>query len=189
MTQRVDIPEGQRRVVHVFALPLPNEQVPDFTEETLHDNQQMSWPMKAALGARELNADYIEVFPVEDLKSIGLSEYLVEGYEADEEVVYADKSRLDGLKGNVVLADAQAFGGVAQVLEVKEPLVYVGSYGDPVQIGPPIDLSTPSAQGEAVASSSDVVQEATKTERPLIRWAAILVVLALLIVVATMVLG
>lgn len=134
MSDRFDVHSGERGIVRLFQVGLPAEEVDAFAGEG-----ETGWPLKEALGAQSLNADYIELFPVSDLKGVGLAGYMAEGLGIDETEIAADRTRLDALGGHVLLVMSAAFGGTAQTLRPKAPLRWVGTYTEdtaPVKFEP-----------------------------------------------------
>lgn len=151
MTDAIPIRAGERGLVRVFSLDLPETDVPTFTEPS------EDWPLKEALGADRLDPDEVEVFPASDLKGLGLSGYLAEGLGVAEEQIARDTAILDALQGHVVVLRSAALGGEAQTLRPKPPLHLVGTYAEeraPVSFQPLPDEGArgsvaPAAQGES----------------------------------------
>ncbi|SDX45179.1 hypothetical protein SAMN05444006_11683 [Allgaiera indica] len=120
------IPMGERGVIRLFAIDLPPEQVAAFAEPS------DDWPLKAALGARVLDPDYIEAFEVKDVAEIGLTNYLIQGGGINEAAIAQDRLRLDALRGPLVVITSGAFGGMAQEIDPHAPLRWVGTWEEDI---------------------------------------------------------
>jgi hypothetical protein len=120
------IPVGERGVIRLFAIDLPPEDITAFAEPS------DDWPLKAALGARVLDPDYVEAFEVKDVAEIGLTNYLIQGGGINEAAIAQDRLRLDALRGPLVVITSGAFGGQAQVIDPHAPLRWVGTWDEEI---------------------------------------------------------
>lgn len=129
--------------VRLFALDLSPEDVEPFVTEAGPD----AWPLRAALGAEALRADFVDTVRIEDLGEMTLSAYLTEAHGVPRDALSDMRGRIDALDGHVVILPAQAFGGVSQDLRVADPLRWVGTFGEirPAPRGP--KLRSTAAQG------------------------------------------
>jgi len=130
MTTSIDIPNDERGVIRVFSLSMS-----DAEAKALKDNVPASAdgpsPQQALLGARNLDSDFTEVFPVKDLDGIGLAGYLEAGNGVDRAQLAPDARRLAALERWVFIAFSSAFGGVAQTLSPDPALTLIGTYTEP----------------------------------------------------------
>ncbi|QYX57461.1 hypothetical protein K1T73_03415 [Roseovarius sp. SCSIO 43702] len=143
MSDRFHIPQNEHGLIRVFSIDLPPEEIPAFTERDGDD-----WPLRAALGAGTLDPEHVEVFPVSDLTGVGLSGYLNEGLGVAEADLAADRARLDGLTGHVLIVRSRAFEGREQHIMPQPPLRWIGTWREesaPVQFEPlPSESAAPS---------------------------------------------
>ncbi|WP_088621980.1 hypothetical protein [Oceanicola sp. 22II-s10i] len=179
MSERIEIPAGGGQIVHVFGLDLTGPEAEAFVRKPTTENGA-GWPLKVALGARQLEPAHIEHIRVGDLAGIGLTGYLTEGLGLDPEAVEAGRDRLDALRGEVVILRPAAFGGEAQTLTVEPPLIHAGGYPELKGATTMEPLRSPSAEGHL----SQPAAPSTPTPRA-VKWmaaiAAAIVVIGLLI--------
>lgn len=180
MTDRIEIPAGGGDMIHVFGLDLTAEAAEAFIARPPENGH--GWPLKVALGAKQVDAAHVEHFPVSDLAGVGLPGYLTEGLGADPAAVEAERDRLEALQGDVVILRPAAFGGQAQSLTVADPLTHAGSFPMDRPATTMERLHTPSAEGRVV---SDFTPTPAPTNRAL-KWLAALA--AFVIVVGVLVL-
>ena len=162
MSDRFDVKAGERGVVRVFSVDLPEVETKGFNASE-------------ALGVETLVPDYVELFPVEDLKGLGLAAYMHDGLGIAEEDL--DTARLDGLKGYVLIVLSAAFGGAAVTLAPRAPLRWIGTYTEesaPVKFEP---LPDASAQGNVVSEGKPPPSDAAISGR--VAMIALLVIFAL----------
>ena len=121
MSTVLDIPAHERHVVRVF----------DVVEEAgapLADAAVM-----AALGADgEVQGAQIELFDLDDLGGMSLSQYLAEGHGIARVELDPMRGQLDGLTGRVLIVPSRAFGGRATMLRVGRGLRLVGRFTEDV---------------------------------------------------------
>ena len=179
MSERFEISAGERGVVRLFAVDLPPEQIEAFAEPDYEANaDDPPWPLKDALGAEHLDADFIELFPIGDLKGVGLPGYMTEGLGIAEKDVKADRARLEAMGGHVLIVLSAAFGGVEQTIKPRAPLRWIGTYVEesaPVQFRP---LPSESATGEVNTAGAKRPSDAAISGRVAI---AVLIFLAVLV--------
>ncbi|MDJ0627884.1 MAG: hypothetical protein QNJ44_06455 [Rhodobacter sp.] len=126
MTTALEVAQGEREVVRVFALDLDPPTARGF--KTPPEGNGAAWPLPEALGVSVLDPDYVEVFPAGDLKGVGLPAYLIEGQGIDDAVIAPDRAALEAEEGHIVIVLSAAFGGSAQTLTPKPPLRHIGTY-------------------------------------------------------------
>ncbi len=145
----MQITAAERAMVRLFVIDLPDDQIEAFREPTYSDSDEPHWPLKDALGATYLDEDFVEVFDVLDLENLGLVGYMAEGLGIAKSVLTADRARLEGIRGTVLIVLSSAFSGAAQTLRPKAPLRWIGTYCEdtpPVQFEP---LPSDAAKGNA----------------------------------------
>ncbi|MEM6695683.1 MAG: hypothetical protein AAF626_13565 [Pseudomonadota bacterium] len=173
MSDPLNVGEGEREIVRIFALDLPRDQAKAIA------NQQKSNgappPLAQMLGLDQLDFDHVEVFQARDLTGVGLSGYIIEGLGVDAETVGDDATALDAETGSVVVLHAGAFLGRAVTLEPAAPLRFLGRYtlaeAERTKLAPP----SPRSPG---SESRDQAPEAVL--RPPARGPRTLVLIALL---------
>ncbi|WP_254899084.1 aspartate carbamoyltransferase catalytic subunit [Thalassococcus arenae] len=113
-------------IVRLFHLDLPREAVERFTTQA----GTGEWPLKYALGAKTLRADFVDVVDIRDLGDMVLSDYLAQAHNATGSDFRALRQRIDALRGHAVVIPSQAFGNTAQTLTVANPLRWIGTFGE-----------------------------------------------------------
>jgi hypothetical protein len=134
---RLTIPVHDPHGVHVFTARLSPE---DLQRDKAHLAAEL-------LGDADLDPAFIEIFDLADLADIGLPGYLTEGLGVPETALAADRPRLAGLHGPVLILLSKALHGRALTLTPDPRLTLVGSYAEdrpPVHFEP---LPTGAAQG------------------------------------------
>ena len=132
MTGSIEITSNEIGVVRIFAIDLPEADVPGLTEQVYGPgDDDYRWPLKDALGATYLDHDFVEVIRLKDLAGVGLSGYLTEGIGLPAALLEGDRAKLDGLQGHILIVLSQAFDGVAQTLTPKPPLKLIETYREP----------------------------------------------------------
>lgn len=121
MSEGLTVPTNERGVIRVFALSMT-----DGEAQKLKDDPAA---LNIALGTN-VDASYVEVFPVSDLEGVGLVGYLAEGNAVPMEQLGPDRAKLDKLGGWVLIAFSQAFGDRAAQLDPSAALTLIGVYGE-----------------------------------------------------------
>jgi hypothetical protein len=109
-------------LVRLFQINLPPEQVESFSG----DLQKV----QHALGATQLDTNYVEVFALSDLTGLGLTGYMTEGLGIPAQDFAAEQARLDALEGDILVVLSRAFEGIAQTLTPMAPLRWIGTYAE-----------------------------------------------------------
>lgn len=181
MSERFEVNEHERGIVRLFAVDLPPEKIGPFSEEPLgEENDDAPWPLQEALGARYLDSDFIELFPISNLTGLGLPGYMTEGLGIAEKDVEGDLARLSSLDGHILIVLSSAFGGFAQTLSPRAPLRWIGTYAEetaPVQFEP---LPSEAAQGNVNTETKPGPSNAAMSGR--VAMVALLVLAALVAV-------
>lgn len=140
---RIAINGSETGVVRVFHLDLPSEAVERFTVQA----GTGEWPLKYGLGAEKLRAAFIEIVDLADLGSMALSAYLSEGYGVSRAALKAEKDRLDGLRGHVLILPSTAFDNHTQDLTIATPLKFIGAFGEDKPTGRGAPIRSKAAKG------------------------------------------
>lgn len=149
MSDRFRIRQDESGLVRLFVVdttaepPLMSVE-PDWDS----DADEPPWPLRDALGADYLDADFIELFDVADLGEMGLVGYMTEGLGIARDQVTEDHTRLNALRGMVLVVTTRAFGGVAQTIEPRAPLRWIGTYAEHRTAPSSEILSSPGAAGQ-----------------------------------------
>ncbi|MEL6915307.1 MAG: hypothetical protein AAFP13_12485 [Pseudomonadota bacterium] len=117
----LSIPAGERGRIRVYALSMTDREGKALAADPA--------AKAAALGAADLEADYIDVFPVKNLEGLGLAGYLTEGHGAVAAEVERDKQKLGALSGHVLVVMSKAFGAGGRELALDPRLTLIGVYG------------------------------------------------------------
>lgn len=126
MSTRIDVAEGERGTVRVFATDLTKDQIEGFD-------------VAAALGATSLEVEQVELFDIADLQGLGLAGFLEEGHGIPPEQLTDMAPQLDGLKGVVLIVPSRAFGDRKQTLTPTAPLRLLGTF---FEDRPPVSFET-----------------------------------------------
>lgn len=173
MSTKIDIKAGERGVVRVFATDLGKDQVTAFD-------------VAAALGAKHLDTDQLELFDIGDLQGLGLSGFLEDGHGIPTDQLTGMISQLDGLKGVVLIVASRAFGDQPQTLKPADTLRLVGTFfeqNQPVSFQP---LPNEAAQGNVNTETKPRPSNAAMSGRVAM---VALLVLALLVAVMIWIAG
>jgi hypothetical protein len=134
----LSIPAHDRLGVRVFTAALT-------LEEMQRDKAALVLKL---LGDPDLDPAYVELFDVADLSDIGLAGYLTEGLGVPDAALEADRARLQGLKGPVLVLLSRALHGRAVTLTPDPRLTLIGTY---TEDRPPVHFAPlPSAAAEGV---------------------------------------
>ncbi|MEX1236004.1 MAG: hypothetical protein WEB56_13560 [Roseovarius sp.] len=179
MSDKIEITATETGVVRVFAVDIPADQIAAFTA------RNGRWPLREALGAEALDADYVEVFDASDLASVGLPGYLADGHAIPEDQLEPMRARLMAQEGTLMVVTSRAFQGTAQTLTPRAPLSLIGTFqeaDDPITFGalPDASARTPEAEPEAEAPARKAPSDAAMSGRVA---TVVLLVLALLVIV------
>lgn len=158
---------GERETVRAFAV-------------AVEPNAAKKWAsvqsnIETALGIA-LDFEHVEVFPAEDLKGLGLAQFLIDGYGVDASAVEDDRDLLDLAGSYIVLMRARAFAGQTVELDPKPPLMPLGAYQ---QASAEPTRPTAARELEPSAKSGVVTEQprASKSALPLVLIFAALAVL------------
>lgn len=119
---------SEHGLVRLFAVDLPPNEIAAFA--TPDPDGSQGWPLRDALGATQLNPDYVECFDLADLDDLGLTGYMEQGLGIAPKDIAQDALQLGALKGPVLVVLSSAFGGTAQELTPKAPLRWIGTYAE-----------------------------------------------------------
>lgn len=136
----LSIAPNERGVVRIFALSMTDTEALAL-RENVRVGENSSTPQQIALGASNLDSEFVEVFPVSDLSDLGLVGYLETGSGIDPDQLASDKAKLSALDGWVLIVYSAAFGGLAQELSPNKSLKLIGRYHEPLPNwrGPPLE--------------------------------------------------
>ncbi len=121
MSDPLSVPATERGVVRVFQVTIEAGTAGAF---------QAPGAIDRALGLRDVNTDYVEVFPVSDLAGVGLATYLVDGCGVPEPVIAPDRDRLDLLTGHLMVVLSKAFRAQPAQIAPAAQLHLVGIYAE-----------------------------------------------------------
>ena len=142
MTQ-IEINGSDTTTHYLLHLDLPPEAIERFT--TMAGTGE--WPLKYGLGATKLRPAFVETVDLRDLGAMTLSQYLAQGYDVSPKALGDKKTRIDALKGHVIILPPQAFENTSQTLHVATPLTHIGSFESAKAKPKGRSLRTRSAEG------------------------------------------
>lgn len=120
MSDQFQVTSGEYKLVRLFAVDLPAEEIDGLREADL----------AAALGVDNLDVDQIDFFSVDDLEGLGLVGYMIDGLGIAEDQLADDRARLMSLTGQLLIVRSAAFKGFHGLLSVKAPLRWIGTYAE-----------------------------------------------------------
>ncbi len=134
------IPAHDRLGVRVFTAALAPEEM----------QRDKATFVQTLLGDPDIDPAYVELFDVADLSDIGLAGFLSEGLGVPDAALDADRARLQGLKGPVLVLLSKALHGRAVTLTPDPRLTMIGTY---TEDRPPVHFTPlPTAAAEGVLS-------------------------------------
>lgn len=101
MSDPLQVPAGETRVVRVFHLDLPREHIRFLREEPA--------ALADILGLAELDTAQADLLRLADLGPVGLSGYLSEGIGVPESAIAPEAAALDALRGHALVLRSGAF--------------------------------------------------------------------------------
>jgi len=125
MSKPVPLPKAERGVIRVFSVSRP---MPDMARAL---GQRSKAAIAGDLLAHPVTDTQIELFALSDLADVGLAGYLAEGYDIDAQALSADRARLDGLDGYVLLLFSGVSDAGAVTLHPSADLTLIGTYSEP----------------------------------------------------------
>lgn len=145
MSDPLDIKTAPYRSVWIFSIDLPDGEIDAFYHEA-HTENAINWPLGKALGIHPYpDHDFVEVFDLEGLQSIGFSNYLIDGNGLD---IGDDAALLDSLTGHVLLVFAQGVENDQTAFVPQAPLKLIGRYSQSPQKLELNSLTSEAAKGQ-----------------------------------------
>ena len=175
MTDALQVAEGERGVVRVFSLTIEAGTI-----------QALRAPgaLASALGVPDIDANAVELFPIEDLAGVGLSSYLEDGCGVPGAVIAADRDRLDAVEGVVLVVLSAAFQGRAARLDPAAQLQLLGVYSEtPTDWSEGAPIETASALPRSTTGPPPRQARAQARVAGMVVFAVFVVILLLLLVV------
>ncbi len=117
----MDIAAQETGLVRIFSVDLPADEIDAFRAGSPS-------PLEQALGTRDLDPAYVELFDVADLEELGLRGYMRDGLGVAEAELAEDAAQIDALNGPVLVLLSKAFRGEARTLTPRAPLRWVGTW-------------------------------------------------------------
>ncbi|QYK41396.1 MAG: hypothetical protein KF887_18850 [Paracoccaceae bacterium] len=176
MTGQIVIPAGERGVLRVFALALPMSDIRRLTEDVRAVHDRAAW-LAGLLGVATLDPARVEVFDAADTAEMGLAGYLAEAHAIPGDALRDDRTRLDGLRGPVLILLPGAVGGPA-TLTPDPRLTLIGAWLE--EGAPPVRFEPLPAGG----AKGVIVPPATRSPRSDARMGGMLAMLALAVMFA-----
>lgn len=175
MSDKIEVPAQETGVVRLFAVDLPADKIEEFADADRDD-----WPVIPALGIKDLNPSYVEIFHVKQLEELGLFGYLTEAYNISPEDLKDDRAVLNNIRGHVALISSPAFRGMAQTLRLHHPLRWLGTWAEP---RPELDLA-PIHSDAAHGTTGDVAPLSKQRLPRWLIWALPLIMISLAVLIA-----
>ena len=123
MSEMFTVKPGERRVVRLFALDMPREQIRFLRDE--------AGAVADKLGVETIDANHVDILKLADLDELGLTGYLIEGCGISEAETEPDRAMLSALDGYVMAVFSRAFDDRAETLVPGQGLRLLRVYGQP----------------------------------------------------------
>lgn len=176
MSDPLDVRPGEARVVRLFHLDLPPEQIRFLRDEPA--------ALADILGVGTLDPVQADLLRLADLDDLGLSGYLTEGMGVPAAALVGDAARLDTLEGHALIVRSAAFDPGGQRLAPKPGVALIAHYGEP---GPDWTATAPIRTQSAKASPNPAPRPSPRAARARARrigggvFAVVMLALALLL--------
>lgn len=171
MTDGLTVAAGERGVIRVFSLDLPEAQA-RFLREPGAAQQ--------VLGVKGLDDAHIDIIRLEDLEEVGLNGYLVDGLGVPADQIKPDWKMLGDLTGYVMVLRSSATLGQAMTLKPDPGVSLIASYHEPSPDWSATPMTSDSAKPFSAAKPPPRIARA---EARKIGAAMFAVVMALIVVV------
>lgn len=197
MTDDLTLPRGERHVLRVFALEMDPE-----AADRLRNRPEPSDPLTAVdpslrhadravvaalFGVSDIDPAQVELVDTGDLGELGLAGYLIEGDAAAEDQIAADRARLNGLCGLVVIVPSAAFPSLPVTLRPAPEMTLIGRYAEDV---PPVRFDPlPDASAKGVIGTAPKMTVAPKRGGSMTSLGIILLVVLVLAAIVKLVAG
>lgn len=175
---------GDRDTVHLFSVDLAEDDLWTFA---VPDPETGDYPLRRALGVDHLDETQVEAAATEDLTGIGLAGFLTEGIGVDEDLIAADRARIDALTGSVVIIRGSAFDWAHVALTPAPPLAHFGTWSMTAAASTMEPLVSDAASGTVPPAPQPAPPPAPRTNRLtfwLLAGMALLILLALVFGIA-----
>ncbi|RYH01399.1 hypothetical protein EU805_14170 [Salipiger sp. IMCC34102] len=130
------IPANDHGQIRIFSLTPP-------VAQSLMEAEPQA--VHRALGAKDLNMDFVDVVDTRNLAGLSLLDYLHQGYDVPADA--ADNAALRGIDGPVILVMSRATSGREVTLTPVQGVRHVTTVGEPVRLAVP-SSPLPSATAE-----------------------------------------
>lgn len=146
----------EHSVVRLFAIDLPAQDAVAFDIDALG----------AALGGVALDAEQVDLIPIDDLDELGLDGYLIHGIGINKSEVVQLRPQIRALNGYAAVIRSAAFGGMATTLKPQKPIRWVATFGETALDLTAKPMKSESAKG-IISSKAPI---ATKTSNSATKW-------------------
>lgn len=131
----------------------------------------------------ELDPKKVEIFPARMIESIGLPQYLRDGYGVSENALAGKAAVLEALSGLVILVPSSAFRGEAFQLDPNPVIRFVGAFAEEAP-EPPVRMAQPETS-KGIVTPKDATAGSAGTDARIRSW---IIALAALMAAAVIVL-
>ncbi|MEQ6248906.1 hypothetical protein ABMC89_08445 [Sulfitobacter sp. HNIBRBA3233] len=145
---KIEIPQQELGVVRVFAISKP---IPDMSRQIASGGKSAVASDLLGHGVDERD---IELFAISDLAGMGLAAYLAEGYGIPREALGADRGRLDGLDGYVLLLHSSVARDGAVTVTPDPALTLIGTYAEPTRSRAAAPIRTEAARPHSAETAT-----------------------------------
>lgn len=173
VSRHVEQGEGGR--LRLYALAPDAPEAAALRASFLAEDPRVGALVGTALNAGDLDAHWLTLVPVADLKDMGFAAYLRSGHDVPDDQITAAATALDGATGHVLIVQSPAFGGAEATLAPAEwltPLAEFDTIRDP---GPRRDMPTAASPAPVSAQGTTAPAQPRRALGPKVLLAALLV--------------
>lgn len=146
MSDKLVVGEHETGLYRLFAIDLPEPQIKVFTTPVRTEAGSSDYPLRDALGVKDLDESHVQVLDLKELKTLGFETYLSEGLGIAPEEYASILPTLEALDGYVAVIASAAFEP-PEIIIPKAPLSLVTVLREDKPRQAFVDLSTASAEG------------------------------------------
>ncbi|WP_299412740.1 hypothetical protein [uncultured Sulfitobacter sp.] len=119
------IPQYESGVIRIFSISRP------MSDMARALKQRPKAMIASDLLGHDIKDEAVELFALADLTGVGLPRYLNDGYDVDDDVIQADRARLEALDGYVLLLFSKVSETGDVTLNPSADLTLIGTYSEP----------------------------------------------------------
>ncbi|QIE41741.1 hypothetical protein G5B39_07100 [Rhodobacteraceae bacterium SC52] len=188
MTVSGIVERGEGGRLRLYALSPDAPEAAALRAAFLAEDPHIGTMVGSALGTRDLDAHWLTLVPVADLKDIGFATYLRSGHDVPDDQIAAARIALESATGHVLIVQSPAFNGAEATLAPAEWLLPLAEFDTIRDPGPRRDTPCAASPAPVTAQGTTTPTRPRRTLGPKVLLSA-LVVAGLLIAALAMIGG